>query len=244
MGDSGSLKAVSFHSKLYIMYQRLIMFSSVLCLSCGVAFSQLYYVNLPPGHNKLVTTDERIPGIVGSPYFSDNWSKSEITLLNGKVINDLFLRYNVHSGEIHFQTDNKTYILGSPDSVVSIDMYDKRFVYLPYQEKRSAQKKDYFEVFSSDGMVQILIRHSRDVVKSNYNVALNTGEKDDRMVPKQTFYIRKENSNVEVDKRGDNVYELLKDRSGELKEFVKRNKISFTQGEDLKQLVEYYNSLN
>jgi hypothetical protein len=219
---------------------RVIICLSILVFNCSIAVSQLYYLNLPPGHNKLHVGDDRIPGIVGSPFLVDEWSKGNIILYNGKIIDDLPLRYNVYSREMHYQADNKVYILGSPDSILFITMNNKRFMYLPFEEKKKAQK-DYFELLTGD-VAQLLIRHTVTLVKSNYNVALNAGEKDDRLEHKSIYYLRKDNSIVLIDKKGESFFRLLADKSKELKTFASRNKFSFTNQDDLKRIVDYYNS--
>lgn len=223
------------------MLLRLSICLSVIIFNCGIAFSQLYYVHLPPGHNKLYVGDDRIPGVVGSPFLSDEWMNGNITLYNGRVINDLPMRYNVYLKEMHYQADNNVYILGSPDSVLFITLNDKRFMYLPFEEKKKETQKDYFEVVSGD-VAQLLLRHTVNMLKSNYNIALNAGEKNDRLEHKSIYYLRKDNSNVLIDKKGESVYRLLADKSKELRDFASKNRISFTNEADLKKLVEYYNS--
>lgn len=216
---------------------------SILLLNYAVAFSQLYYVNLPPGHNKLHLGDDRIPGVVGSPFLAENWDIGSIVLKNGNVIDSLPLRYNVYSKEIHFQSKNDTYILGSPDSVLSIRIKDKQLVYLPFEDNKHHQAYDYFEIISAAGMVQVLLRHTVTIVRSNYNIALNAGEKDDRIEHKSVYYLKKDNSVVQVDRRGANLYSLLKDKAQELKEYASKNRISFNNGDDLTRMAEYYNTL-
>lgn len=211
-------------------------------LNSGIAFSQLYYLSLPPGHNKLYVGDDRIPGVVGSPYLVDDWSKGNITLYNGKIVNDLNLRYNVYLKEFHYQADNNTYILGSPDSILFVEMGDKRFMYLPFEEKKKSKQKDYFEVLSGDGTAQLLIRHTVMLIKSNFNVALNAGEKNDRLEHKSAYYLKKDNSIVLIDKRGQSLFDLLSDKSRELKDYAMKNHLSFTAKDDLMKIIEYYNS--
>ncbi|MGE5406856.1 MAG: hypothetical protein ACM3NR_04005 [Methanosarcina sp.] len=222
------------------MFLRISAFLSILIFNCSIAVSQLYYLNLPPGQNKLYVGDKRIPGLVGSPYLSDDWSTGSITLYNGNVINNLPLKYNVYLKEFHYQADKNEYILGSPDSVLFITMNGKRFMYLPFEEKKIKQK-DYFEVLTGDES-QLLLRHTASITKSNYNIALNAGEKDNRLEQKKLYYLRKYESIVLIDKKGKNLYNLLNDKSEELKQFSLQNHLSFTNEDDLKRIIDYYNS--
>lgn len=211
------------------MVSRLSLCISVVLLNCGISSAQLYYVNLPPGHNKITLGDNRIPGMAGSPYLSDEWSVGNITLHNGNVIEKLEMRYNVYAGEIHYKYDGKVYILGSPDSVRYISLNEGRyFVYLPFTDKKKGMQKDYFEYLSGD-VAQLLARHTVTVIKANYNVALDAGEKDDRLEHKSDYYLRKDKSIVLIDRKGENLLNLLSDKSRELRDFVSKNRLSYTR---------------
>lgn len=226
------------------MLKRLTICMLILLVTAGISTAQLYYVNLPPGHNKITLGDDRIPGVKGSPYLSDEWSMGTITLHNGSVIDSLEMRYNVFAGEIHYKHDGNVYILGSPDSVRYISMYGERyFVYLPYTDKKEGTLKDYFEFLSGD-VAQLLVRHTVTKIKSNYNVALDVGEKDDRLEHKNAYYLRKDKSIVLIDRKGETVLDLLSDKSRELRDFVSRNRLSFTREADLKRIVDHYNSFH
>lgn len=218
-----------------------VIFSLFILLNCSAAFSQLYYLNLPPGHNKLVVGDHRIAGVVGSPYLNDEWSKGTITLHNGQIIEDLPMKYNVYLKEMHYQADNNVYVLGAPDSVLFINLGDRRFMYLPFEEKKTNTQKDYFELITGN-VSQLLVRHTITRLESNYNIALNAGEKNDRLEPKSDYYLRKDNAILLIDKKGESLYQLLADKSKEIRKFVSDNRLSFNRGEDLKRIVEYYDS--
>jgi len=215
---------------------------AVLLFNCGILLPQLYYVKLPAGHDKIHTTNDRVPGLVGSPYLSDDWSKGSIALYNGDVIDDITLKYNVFKKEMLFQADGDIYVLSSPDSVLFITMGDRRFVYLPVNDRKKKSEKDYFEELSDGDVCRLLLRHTASILKSNYNVALNAGEKDDRMEHQSAYYLIKDNLVVPVDKKGENLYRLLSDKSAELSDFVKERHLSFTSQDDLIQIIDYYNS--
>jgi len=199
-------------------------------------------VKLPSGHDKIHTTNDRVPGLVGSPYLSDDWSKGSIALYNGDVIDDITLKYNVFKKEMLFQADGDIYVLSSPDSVLFITMGNRRFVYLPVNDRKKKSEKDYFEELSDGDVCRLLLRHTASILKSNYNVALNAGEKDDRMEHQSAYYLIKDNLVVPVDRKGENLYRLLSDKSAELSDFVKERHLSFTSQDDLIQIIDYYNS--
>lgn len=223
------------------MILRLGLILLLLLFKYEISVSQLYTVQFPPGYNK-INPDKGISEVVGSPYLSDDWSNGSVKTYNGKVIDNLSLRYNVYEKQIQFQADNNIYFLGSPDSLLLVTLDDKHFLYLSFEDKNGLQK-DYFEDLSGDGEAQLLLRHTVIIIKSNYNVALNAGEKNDRLEHKSFYYIRKGSSVVLIDKKGDNLYNLLSEKSKELHDFVSLYHLSFTNKYHLKRMVEYYNSL-
>ncbi|HAX92737.1 MAG TPA: hypothetical protein DCY25_02110 [Bacteroidales bacterium] len=167
-----------------------------------------------------------------------------ITLHNGNMIDSLYMRYNVFNREIHYKHEGNVYILGSPDSVRYIMMYEGRyFVYLPFTDRKEGMQKDYFEFLSGD-VAQLLVRHTVTRIKSNYNVAMDVGEKDDRLEHKNAYYLRKDNSIVLIDRKGQNLLDLLSDKSRELRDFVSQNRLSFTREADLKRIADHYNSFH
>ncbi|HQG77076.1 MAG TPA: hypothetical protein PLS58_06280 [Bacteroidales bacterium] len=225
------------------MLTRISFFIFILLINLNLATAQLYYVNLPPGHNKITLGRDRIPGLAGSPYLYDEWEPGRIILHNGNVIDSLYMRYDVYAREIHYKAEGNIYILGSPDSVKSITLYSRHFEYLPFTEKKNTVQKDYFEVLTADGRAQLLIRHMVTRIKSNYNVALDVGEKDDRLEHKSLFYLRRDKTILLIDRKGKALMEMLIDKSRELENFVSQNRLSFTREADLKRVVDYYNSL-
>lgn len=214
---------------------------TLLVSTTKLSFSQLYTVQLPPGNNKILT-EEPTPGVVGSPYLQDGWSKGSVNTSNGKIIDNLNLRYDVYKKEIQFQADNKIYILSSPDSLNSVIIGSRRFIYLSFKDKKTMQK-DYFEELSPVNKSQLLMRHTVRIIKSNYNKALNVGNKDDRFEHRSYYYIRKGNVIALIDKKGNSFFTLFAESSQELKKYVQQNSLSFSNREDIEQIVTYCNSL-
>ena len=222
---------------------KLYFYFLVLFLACcySEAKAQSGMIQLPPGYNKIYYTD-RIPGdVVGSPYLWEDWIKCSVSFRNGQILQDVAMRYNVYKGEMQYKTGKGIFIIGAPDSILSLKFSDRTFIYTKFDENNS-QKKDYFEVVS-DGKAQILVRHMMQIIKSNYNVALDVGEKNDHLRLKEVYYVKKDNLVAEVDKKGKTLLNLLADKSVQLSDFIKKNHPSFKDKADLCRVTEYYNSL-
>lgn len=221
--------------RLTLIYFVLFLFGTL-----GIGYSQTYRIELPVGYNKIYVSD-MLPGVDGSPYLWDGWVTGSVIFRNGKSIDSLSLRYNVHKGEMQFQTNNKIYIIGVPDSLNSVNIAQRTFVYSAFDDK-GKYNRSYFEVISK-GKAQIFVRHLVQIRKSNYNAILNAGEKNDQLEHKEAYYIKKEYSVVLIDKKGKNLLQLLSDKSEEVSGFVKKNHISYTDKNELCRIADYYNSL-
>ena len=198
-------------------------------------------MQLPVGYNKIYTSDN-IPGIDGSPYLWEGWIIGNVTFRNGKTIRGLSLRYNTNKDEMQYQADNKIFIIGTPDSLTSINIGERTFVYNAFDDN-GKYNRGYFEVISK-GKAYILLRHKVLLKKSNYNAALDVGEKNDHLEHKEAYCIKKDDSIIVlIDKKGKNLLQLLSDKSDEVSDFVKKNHMSYTNKNELCRIADYYTSL-
>ena len=221
--------------RVTFFYLILFLFESI-----GDGYSQTYRIELPAGYNKILISD-KLPGVDGSPYLWEGWKTGCVIFQNKKSIDSLLLRYNAYKEEMQFQMNNKIYIIGVPDSLSSININQRTFIYRGFTDK-GIVKKSYFEVLSK-GNAQIYVRHLIQIRESNYNAVLDAGEKNDQMEQVETYFIKKGDSIVFIDKKGKNILQLLSDKSKDVIDFVKQNHFSYTDKKDLCRIAEYYNSL-
>lgn len=197
------------------------MFKIYICLlllisEMQISFCQLTTIRFPPGHKKIYQTEnDNKEDVVGSPYLTDNWIVGKIVLSNGSVIESLPLRYNVFKGVFHFKHANDIFVIESPDSIDNIEMNNKKFIYLLFRNNKGKVEHDYFEVLLDSGELNLLIRHTVTLVKSNYNVALDTGEKSDRWEHKNTYYLKKGNEVFLINKKEKYILKALADENND-----------------------------
>lgn len=225
-----------------MLIRLILVFIIVSFFNLQSVISQLTTLQFPPGHNKIYVSNIS-PDVEGSPYLFENWVNGEVVLSNGGVIRDIAMNYSVYRKEMHFQSGKNTYVLGAVDSVKLIKLDKRQFVYLPYIEKKKKVSKDYFEELTNPDEAQLLLHHSSVLLKSNYNAALDVGNKNDRLEYKSAYFLKKNDTVVQIDKDGSNLLSLLDDGSNRIREFVAANNLSFTNQDDLIRIVEYYNSI-
>jgi hypothetical protein len=198
-------------------------------------------IQFPPGYNVIVN-GERIPGVVGSQYLSEEWGNGRITFNDGHVIDSISLRLNAYRNEMHFLDKGTEYSIGCPDKIKEVLINNRKFIYYPYKEDNSILHK-YFEVLV-EGKVNLLVLFTIKRIESNYNIALSVGEKDDHLELSEQYFVAINNSIIKLDKRGSKLFNSLGEKGDALKKWIKEEDLSFKKKEDLVKIVSYMNEIN
>lgn len=200
-----------------------------------------FYYRFPPG-TLAIAQDEKIPGVEGSQYLSDDWSKGRIELENGNMIDSIDLRLNVYKSEMHFLNKNVEYTIGNPEAIKEVTWGDRKFIYSHYKDGKSISQ-GYFEVLV-EGNIELLAFYYIVRLKASYNKALDVGEKSDHLILNKRYYIANNSSIIEVDKKGKSIFESLGDKGDILRKRIKEEDLSFKKKEDLVKIVTYMNEIN
>jgi len=214
-----------------------------LILAFGFQFyssAQILIMDLPPGYNK-VDSFNLEKGIDGSPWLSDTWDSGVVRVSNGKIVKGLKYRYNVYKNELYFQSNDEVFKISSPDSIVSLELDGKKFVYKT-SDPRDMGKKRFLEV-AVDGVATLYINYYPDILPSNYNKALGTGNVNNILSIKQSYLIRVGDSLTLLDKKGKQFAVAFADKKAEIEAFIKQENISCKERSDVEKVVKYYNSL-
>lgn len=217
------------------------IFFSILLFKDISLNAQNIKIKFPPGYNVIVQ-GERIPGVTGSQYLSEKWTKGRITLNDGNYIDSIDLRLNAYKNEMHYLDKGIEYSISTPKNIKEIIISNRKFIYSPYIEG-STILYSYFEVLA-EGKTDLLALHYIIRKPSSYNQALDYGEKNDRLVLSEKYFIRRGNTVIEHDKKGKNLMELAGIKGDQIKTKIKEDNLSLKKKEDLIKLVTYANTLN
>jgi hypothetical protein len=212
-------------------------------LSLGIQFcvtAQLFVADLPPGYNKVVSADKE-KGLDGSPWLTEKWVPGTVVTMGGENINGLNYRYNVYRNRLYFQYENAEYVISSPDSIKQLKMEDKTFVYENSDPTGKVNKR--FMEIAVDGKARLYINYYPVTIPANYNIALGSGNPNETVSVKEAYIIKVGDVLTVVDKKGKLIPVALADKNKEVAEFIKKEKISPKNREDIEKVVRYYNSL-
>lgn len=202
-----------------------------------------------PGSYALITElPPAPPSTVGDYYLVSDWLQGDLYLKEDVKLESLNFRYNAKDNYFEIQTETEIKILpGKRVNKFSWTNNQSEFdgVYVDATQYNSDGKpiNTFFKVVSDD-KYDLLIGNRFKVIPGNYNTALNVGEKNDKIVREEVFYIGAEDKLMEVDL---NKKKFTKDLAGfsgkDLSSFIKSNKIDPKSQEDLIMVTERLNEI-
>jgi hypothetical protein len=182
------------------------------------------------------------PSVIGSTYLDDNWQNARITLRGGAVVENCPIRVEIEQAnvEIKFKGEVKYLNLSKVDFINTADANGTPIII------RSAKQYSLEDV-PLEGIVSVehlgkeygVIKHFYiEVLLANYNVAMDVGSKDHRIVKKERIYIS-QNSKLFAVKGSDKklIAKLGLDRKRTLK-LIRENNLNLSNEADLISFVK------
>jgi hypothetical protein len=143
---------------------------------------------------------------------------------------------------MHFLEKGVEYSIGCPDKIKDIHIGNKKIIYAPYKDGSSILN-GYFEVLV-EGKTSLLVLFTVKRIESSYNIALSVGSKEDRLELFERYFLATNSSIVEIDKKGQNLFDSLGAKGDILRKRVKEEKLSVKRKDDLTKIVTYANEIN
>ena len=237
------------------------------------ASSQVQNINIGgsfSGSFMLSGSAEAAYEISGSPYLSETWmfgslemkgdiveqarsdQKKKAQLQEDQInefskINGLF-RYNLYAQEFEMVYDRDTFAIVAPFHIKSISISNMKFLpglYVKRGGSRPYLGSAYFQVLS-EGRCKLLLRHDVKIKGGSGPVTYSWAGGADAFVQyQQIYYQESEGSEVVLlKKRKKSIRKLFTDRSDEVEEFIRREKININDNAGLTKVFNYYNKLD
>lgn len=162
-------------------------------------------------------------------------------------INGLF-RYNLYAQEFEMVHNRDTFAIVAPFHIKSISISNMKFLpglYVRRGGNRPYLGSAYFQVLS-EGKYNLLLRHDVKIKGGSGPVTYSWAGGADAFVQYQQLYYQ-ESEGAEVvllKKKRKSIRKLFADRSDEVEEFIRREKINIKDNAGLTRVFNYYNSLD
>jgi hypothetical protein len=180
--------------------------------------------------------------IKGSPYLYDDWTKGEIVTNDGEVYKGLLLKYNANTDLLTFVYDKKDEPQKFAEPVRVFTLYaDRERVFANQFPKIDGYKMtSYYEVLLPGNAM--LLKKNKELLKP-VRSETSRAVVDGVYVSRSTYYIYKDKQIYRLKASRNGVLDLLSDKGNELAAYADSQNIKFERDDDLKKLVNYYNTL-
>ncbi len=227
--------------------KKISLFSFLLVISPLFLFSQTYLGNstldefiLQTNVNKLTNTNDANNGILGSPYENDEFQPGYILSKNNEKYDNVQLRFNIYNNVIDYKNENgDIYSLSFPELFEFFVIGDKKYKYYTYIPNKKI-KKAYFQVITEGEKASLLLKDKVTLKKATKPGAYKEAQPASFMRMGGEYYIKVGEQEA---KHVGNKKDLISILSTDIEKYIKSNKLKIGKEEDLKQIVDYYNSL-
>ncbi|MCK4346256.1 MAG: hypothetical protein KAX05_13310 [Bacteroidales bacterium] len=181
--------------------------------------------------------------VEGSPFMPKEFQQGKIQV-KGEGLYSSKLRYDMYTNVMQFMAKGIVYVIAFPEDIEFVEIEDLKFIYTPYLSAPSGTdlKESYFVVLMN-GNCKLLTK--KEVLLLDAEPAKPyVDAKPAHFIQKKDSYFIKKNDlpAVKISSRK-SLIGILEDKETEVLSFIKKEKISHNDLEDLKKLIEYYNSL-
>lgn len=187
--------------------------------------------------------------VIGDTYLNTYWKNTNILLYEkGQVIKGIPVRYDIRPDELEVKTRDGIKVLkgNKVKSFVWTDSLTKVPVYFvnakDYKNEDNVSYTGFFQVLS-EGALPLFKKTLLDIKKADYNIQLNVGSHDDKILKKAEYYTLKGNYVLELPSGKKKLIASFPDKSEEVEKFIKDNDLNVNKEEHLRLIFEYYNSL-
>lgn len=221
--------------KLYFL--QFILFS---LLGYSQAKSQIVNLNDVSG---TVLKEQNYLELNGTSFFNDKWLKGDVTFEDGKNIKNIALKYDLVQDQVVFLGKNDfEYYFNQPVKEFSLINDENKYLFRNgFPSIKNFDENSYFEVLS-DLKVKLLKKNSRSISETK---EFNSATVVRNVLDNVTYYFFKNGGLVNF-KKDDikNVAKLLDaEKSPQIIDFYLQNKLNIKREEDLKKIIEYYNTI-
>lgn len=187
---------------------------------------------------------ENSVNIEGSKYLFKNWNNRSRIWYNDKILNLDLINYNLLNERFEIKLNNDSiYILNPATSIKKVEINNR--VLLPYYNKE-LQKDSFFEVLWHSDDYSLLSKYKLKIQDGDIDPLTKTYINPKKYVHKKYYFILKNNKEqmVPIKLKKSEILKLI-DTSNidDVKSFVKKRRLKYNNASDVKDILNYYNSI-
>ena len=180
--------------------------------------------------------------IDGSPYLNDEFITGDIFTTSKTQFPDIPLRYNIYNDEIEFKSpEGNISALVAPEIIDKVVFGNYTMVYAPYNYAKR-MNRGFFRLVTS-GKASLYARSNIEYCEPVPPAAYKNAQPAKFIKKADSYYIRIGEDAAQKIENKKGLPEIFPEHYKEITVFIKRNKTNDRKEGDLKELVDYYNSL-
>lgn len=182
---------------------------------------------------------------IGSEYLYPKFVKGHVLQQNDTYYNDMELNYDVLSDKLVFLKEGQEMafklpikefqIIKSATAPVKLEVYRNGF-----PASGSFTDKSFYQVIN-DGKVMVLRKPVKSITEST---PYGSAKVQKNIVNGEQYFIFKDGKMDKIKKDKKDLLSALSDKKDQLDEFIKTKKLNLKSDDDIKALLDYYNSLS
>lgn len=186
-------------------------------------------------------TNSKFLHIKGSPFIFDEWLPGEVVLGDGKLHTGMLLKYNLETNLVTFVYDPKEEPQKFAGPATAFTIFGERKMSFAnnFPKFDGNGLNTYYQVIAVGRTM--LLKHYRQFLKNTTSAELS--QTDGTYVQTASYYIFTGGKMARIKRNAKSVKEALADRLPQIDNFIATNNINAESEEDLKKVLDYYNSL-
>ncbi len=198
--------------------------------------------------NKPSTSTNKKEEIIGSPYLTDKFIKSQV-FYEDELQGTFFVRYNALNSIIEIKDTNLEEEIAKqlyPDKNISVKYLNKTLQFITYINKKKETKNGYLSLILDKNKYKLYHRLAVKYVEGKSAVNSMVNAIPSRFAQFEEFYFQKQDVNridyLITSKNG--ILRIIdKDKKEQVKIYLKENSFNYSNEQDLITIFEYINSL-
>jgi hypothetical protein len=183
--------------------------------------------------------------VIGDTYLDTKWKTGSIMLYDKeKLIERYPIRYDIYTNEVDIKAGQQVKVIAG-NKIKSFSWIDSSYTETVYfinardfKNEEGTQFSGFFQVLV-DGPLPLLSKTDIVVRKADYNVQMNVGSKDDKILKKEKYYYLKDGKALEVPGGKKKMLALFGEHAITIETYIKDNRSSSREDELLLAFDQY-----
>lgn len=197
-------------------------------------------IDLKDNYATYIGLQPKSEGVIGSPFLFDELKNARISMITGKVHDNVLVNILSERDELYVQIKPNNIVVPEISYIESILIKDDSTVFQPFQlNNRRVYVQHLLEINGKD----YIAYKEKKFVKATVGGAYNTGSKFDEYKEVISYFYIQDEEILEIKKNNSGLKLLAGENWEEARKFVKEKNIDFTDTDEIVQLILFIENL-